>query len=351
MRELTRRIIWTVGLAPVSAVVSFLTQRILGDWGILDPFAMRAGGWLRVNAVASIDITLWIVALIVFGCLYGVALFIIWRTRGELGQPNEFPNVAAEPTTNSLSHDVWLQDAVCYALHGRWLGDNEQAFGDGQLINVSNIAQKMREMAGNSQYLIWGKTDLARLHQKIPEEFWNDNQIDLIRLLAGVAKNVRTERVISGHSTPYLSLRVNKLQTERIWPTIEAAGSREAPMHEVIKHVATRIGDMDKFWPKARLAIRQAAIDDRLKIHGHKSEETISTHTTSYSAVKTLIPRTYWDSVDIWITAANKDEPMDKFINHTFSHKTADGLYTTTQMTVYYAKLSANWKEVINLWP
>ena len=46
----------------------------------------------------------------------------------------------------------------------------------------------MREFAGEGKYFIWGKDDPARLHQRIPNEFWVDNQIDFLRLAADTAE-------------------------------------------------------------------------------------------------------------------------------------------------------------------
>jgi hypothetical protein len=116
-------------------------------------------------------------------------------------------------------HDVWLQDAVCYALHSRWLGENEQAFGPEHLTLVDQIAQQMRELGGSGEYVIWGKFEPTSLHVKIPPEFWVDNQIEILRLIGHTAENVCTERATHGHSfTRYAALRVNRAQTEKMWP-------------------------------------------------------------------------------------------------------------------------------------
>ncbi len=130
------------------------------------------------------------------------------------------PERAGALADDELSPDIWLQDAVWYAVHGRWLGDDEQAINkETEMKEASETAQKMRELAGQGKYLIWGKTDPARLHQPVPKEFWVDNQIDFLRLAADTAENVRTERATAGHSTGYFNLKVNKSQSERIWPS------------------------------------------------------------------------------------------------------------------------------------
>jgi len=127
-------------------------------------------------------------------------------------------------TDDQREPDIWLLDAVCYAVHGRWLGDDEQAFNNvTEMKKASEIAQKMRKLAGQGKYSVWGKNDPARLHQIIPDDFWIDNQIDFLRLVGDTAENVRTERATSGYSRHFIGLKVNKSQTEQMWPALSLA--------------------------------------------------------------------------------------------------------------------------------
>lgn len=58
----------------------------------------------------------------------------------------------------SVVRDVWLQDAVCYAVHERWLGADEKTFStDVQMNRASAIAQEMRQLAYDGKFNIWGK--------------------------------------------------------------------------------------------------------------------------------------------------------------------------------------------------
>jgi hypothetical protein len=114
--------------------------------------------------------------------------------------------------------DVWLQDAVCYAVHGRWLREDERAFAIEHFNKATKIMKEMRQLAGDGEYIIWGKLDQYGLDQKIPTEFWIDNQIELTRILGDFAENARTEKATHGHSRRYDGLKANRLLTEKLWP-------------------------------------------------------------------------------------------------------------------------------------
>jgi hypothetical protein len=124
-----------------------------------------------------------------------------------------------------------------------------------------------------------------------------------------------------------------------------------APMHEIVAHVAARIGDGDtsKFWPGARHAIRQAALDGSVQIYGHKSEDTGSSSGTSWSLVRSPIPRAYWELADI-TPSATMPAHDDELRHHTFPHRLSDGRFTQKEI-VFYAKLSARWPELKSRWP
>jgi hypothetical protein len=70
-------------MLPITAGGSFVMQRILAAWGILDSFSVLIGDWLKVNVTPAIywstETTLWIFAFIIFIMIYGAALAIIWR--------------------------------------------------------------------------------------------------------------------------------------------------------------------------------------------------------------------------------------------------------------------------------
>lgn len=127
--------------------------------------------------------------------------------------------------------------------------------------------------------------------------------------------------------------------------------SEIAPMHEVVAHVAARIGDSDaaKFWPGARRTVRQAALDGSVQIYGHKAEETGNSYATSWSLVSTPVPRTYWELADI-TEIATSPQHADELLHSTRPHQLSDGRFTQERIG-YYAKLTVRWSEVRQKWP
>ena len=130
-----------------------------------------------------------------------------------------------------------------------------------------------------------------------------------------------------------------------------ATENRVMPMHEVVSRVAARIGDdnSEKFWPTARRAIRQAALDGEIQIFGHKSEDTGRVNGTSWSLVSTPIPRTYWELADITETATYAGY-ADELMHSTREHQLSDGRFTNEKIA-HYAKLTARYDEINEKWP
>jgi hypothetical protein len=200
--------------------------KLVAAIGLIDlPGQVREWGSL-LGFLKSTQITL---GMAVIGLVIIVGANLDWL-RDLFRKPVPTPITAARTQRAEASAedqpepDIWLQDAVCYAVHGRWLGDDEQAFNnEAEMNKASEIAQKMRELAGRGKYLIWGKNDPARLHQRIPNDFWVDNQIDFLRLVSDMAENGRTDRATSGYSNHYCNLKVNKSQTEQIWVALSLA--------------------------------------------------------------------------------------------------------------------------------
>jgi hypothetical protein len=135
------------------------------------------------------------------------------------------------------------------------------------------------------------------------------------------------------------------------WRVGSEASAQVAPIHEVVAHAAKWIDDKDaaKYWPEARRAIRQAALDGQIKIRGHKSEETGNDSGTSWSLVSTTIPQNYWELAEIR-PCASTIMFGDDLVAHTFPHKLSDGRFTQERIA-YYANLTANWSEVRRTWP
>jgi hypothetical protein len=204
----------------IGLLLIFPWGKLLTAVGLIDvPGQVRQWAAL-VSVITSPDINIG-AALIGFSIIVGANLDWL-RSRFRLSLLTASTEARSEPagglTGDQLIPDIWLQDAVSYAVHGRWLSDDDQTISnETEMKKASEIAHKMRELAGLGKYLIWGKNRPARLHQPIPNEFWIDNQIDLLRLVGDTAENVRTERATSGYSKYYFSLKIHKSQTEQMW--------------------------------------------------------------------------------------------------------------------------------------
>jgi hypothetical protein len=122
-------------------------------------------------------------------------------------------------------------------------------------------------------------------------------------------------------------------------------------MYKVISHVAARIADSDtsKFWPNARLAIRQAALDGSIQIYGQKSEDTGNSDATSWSGGRIPIPQAYWELADI-TEAATSPAHANELMSNTRPHRLSDGRFTQEKIE-YYTKLTAKWSDVRQKWP
>ena len=92
--EVRSKIIWTIALAPVTAMISYFSRGVLKAWGVLDPYAEQFGRALRST---DTGLLLTFAAALIGIVLYIGALFFIWWRRRS-AQSNEQP--AAAPTTN-----------------------------------------------------------------------------------------------------------------------------------------------------------------------------------------------------------------------------------------------------------
>lgn len=134
--------------------------------------------------------------------------YAIWRTGGS----------SSLAVSSKIARDTWLQDAILYAVHGRWLGEEDDAYGEeGQISEAGRVIRKMRELAGDDRLIIWGKLAPTRLHEKIPPEYWIDYQIDMLHALAGEREQVKTEKASYGSSKlVYSELMCSKTQVEEL---------------------------------------------------------------------------------------------------------------------------------------
>jgi hypothetical protein len=127
----------------------------------------------------------------------------------------------------------------------------------------------------------------------------------------------------------------------------QAATQPWKPVHVAVEHVAERIGDSESSWPLARVALRQAAYDKRVRIRGRKQLADLLPKTT-FAKIHTDIDSDYWAVSDLSPLATNS--ALDEF-THTLPQSAyawgKRGLEEPMQCT----QLLVNWDDVTREWP
>lgn len=130
-------------------------------------------------------------------------------------------------------------------------------------------------------------------------------------------------------------------------PWLRRAKVYETPVFKVVAHVANKIGDRDakNCFPRACREIRQTALNGEMILWGYRSARKMGGG-GGRSEVITAIPKEYWETADLSPTAT--DEAADDHF-HTFPYRFSDGMFG--EEIFVYAKLRANWNEVLRKWP
>jgi hypothetical protein len=123
------------------------------------------------------------------------------------------------------------------------------------------------------------------------------------------------------------------------------------PIFMAIQHIRERIGDTnsEKCWPAARLALRQAAYDKRVKMRSRKQLPENNPHTGSeYSEIFIDIDSDYWTNSDINALATSSDMQSHYHVDpQTAFAWGKQGIYERNR----YAELKINWTDVLRGWP
>lgn len=125
------------------------------------------------------------------------------------------------------------------------------------------------------------------------------------------------------------------------------------PIRRAIEYVAAWIGetsDDKKFWPKTRQAIRQAALDSKIKIRGRKQIDTHEQYRTIFRDVYSDIPATYWENSAINVLATDQQfEDGDHTEPESMNAKSwgKEGILAINK----YAGLRMNLDEIKREWP
>jgi hypothetical protein len=121
---------------------------------------------------------------------------------------------SAEPT-----RDTWVQDAMMFALNGKWPLPDDKLRG-AQADQAMKVLQKMRELAGEGRMTIWGKETDLHLPVQISADFWVENQINYMTAVFEDPDKADTESATAFQThKSYKSLQVSRQQIEALWPT------------------------------------------------------------------------------------------------------------------------------------
>jgi hypothetical protein len=145
----------------------------------------------------------------------------------------------------------------------------------------------------------------------------------------------------------WVAVMFSKNQIFRLFPPSSDADVQWKPMHEAIAWVVSCIGEekTKEFFPQARQAIRQAAVDGEITIRGHKSAGLMGAG--GYSDVLTSIPTSYWEAAEIGVLTVEQE--ADGSPPHTFPHRYSGGRFG--EQIILYARLRVRWDEILRKWP
>jgi hypothetical protein len=171
--------------------------------------------------------------------LYGVALGLLGIAAGWVPVPAPLNYLGASllvagaiacfawPHVRSRSaaptvRDTWLQQAVFYIVHGRWLAENEKALTeDGQITEASSALAEMRQLARDGALSIWGKVSPPSTYGLIPPEYWANHQIDFVSIMRDEPEMTKTEKAAFEGTGPfYRNLMVSSAQIEALAATL-----------------------------------------------------------------------------------------------------------------------------------
>jgi len=205
------------------------TWQALRDWGLPAAVIAALGAFwtYAVRSIAYVHALGWgvwaILGLLLSAASIGVVAAGVWLIRYITAgaAPGSLPAPGTSPIAMVPAPDAWLQEAVFYCVHGRWLGEHERALGaKGQLDQAADLLPEIRQLARNGELKIWGKVWENSTWDPIPADYWAHHDVDAIELMRERPGDVRTSSgTPDGKEGPfYKSLRVSRVQFEQRWP-------------------------------------------------------------------------------------------------------------------------------------
>lgn len=213
------------------------------------------------------------------------------------------------------------------------------------------LSSEIHKALRNSRLNSWGEECLERTtpEKPIPPEVWDRVEIvfDRNNALHRTAAHFKGRTSLEMGRMAWVGVKFSAQQIFDLFP-LASRTSYDMPIHQALAHVAMVIGDTDaaKYFPRARLAVRQAAFDGLITLCGNRSRKEMGAG-LGKNEVATPIPKEYWETAEI--THMATDPAVDDHF-HTFPHRFTDGIFGGTNIFLY-ARLRTIRREILKQWP
>ncbi len=166
--------------------------------------------WNALWAKIGVDeFGIWLIATTV---ILLVIVNVPWRhIQQQIGQPNPLS-----------TRDVWLSDAMIYALRGGW-GDRIDLtnISENELSRFYEIENEFRQAALDGTLPIWGKRAAYGLWEEVLAKDWVSYEIHEFDLLKSLADPEKLMVVRKGDRFPtqeWVRVKTSKAKVEELWP-------------------------------------------------------------------------------------------------------------------------------------
>jgi hypothetical protein len=222
MSELSKRVLFTVIMAPVSATIGFFVQKTLSSWGVLDPLAKAFGQWLKMNFATQIDTAavLWGISAALSLTLYGMCLIFIWK----ILRISPDHHLSIHPTAAIPSTSLTPQPNMTIKEAAEWVAESS-----GGIWNPASdqVWSELRQAARDGRITVWGRPESAHLErpykprEEISPDHWRHYAFDFLRCMHSEDKATCRSEPDDPRRYPlskgYADLRVNTAQIKTLW--------------------------------------------------------------------------------------------------------------------------------------
>src|ERR1700675_2562659 len=224
MSDITKRVLWSIGLWIPSAAVGVILRKLFQAWGIFDSFSKWLGGWLKMHVTtAQLE---WTIAGILALLAYAALFWMIWSRRIPLSVTDTASergigdNVEKAVATDANRY-MTAYEAIHYlADNSRWGNESRQYIGaDGMKKNTLFEAPiEFKRIAEQGGIHAVGQLNGVGQHIEIPETYWMSAIINRSSI-----QNHDISETMPAVPNPdgipiYKNVRILRADVERAWP-------------------------------------------------------------------------------------------------------------------------------------